>query len=113
MTLTNKIYKRRTLSLIFVLGLSFAARAQDVGVLQPVEDPKVTILPDSTYLFNKRAFEVTNAEMKRLQGVERQHKAENAFIPVLIGLGVGTAVGLTTGIVIGYLVRIPAPPDKQ
>ncbi len=112
MTLTN-FFKRRTFSLIAVLGLSFAARAQDGGVLEPLEEPKVTILPDSTYLFNKRAFEVTNEEMKRLQGVERLHKSENALIPILIGLGVGTAVGVTTGIVIGFVVRPVVLPDKQ
>ena len=72
MTLTTNQKKRRTLYLIAVLGLN--AWAQDGGVIS--DAPKVTILPGDSYLFNKAAFDVTNAEMKRLQGVERLHKSE-------------------------------------
>ena len=104
MALTNRLLKRRTLSLIAVLGLSFTARAQDGGVL---EEPKVIILPDSTYLFNQRAFDVTNAEMKRLQGVERQHKAEQWATPVLIGIAVGFVAGAALAVPVTLVLLKP------
>lgn len=98
MTLTTNQKKRRTLYLIAVLGLN--AWAQDGGVIS--DAPKVTILPGDSYLFNKAAFDVTNAEMKRLQGVERLHKSEQWVTPVLIGMAVGFVAGAAVAVPLTY-----------
>lgn len=87
-----------TLALLLLLGPTLA-RAEDGGVS---DAPVVTILPGPVYQFNERAFTLTNEEMKRLQGVERQHLAERAWVPVVVGLAVGVTLGLVGGVVIGF-----------
>ena len=103
MTLTTNQKKRRTLCLIAVLGLN--AWAQDGGVItiSTADAPKVTILPGDSYLFNKAAFDVTNAEMKRLQGIERLHKSEQWATPVLIGMAVGFVAGAAVAVPLTYV----------
>lgn len=95
MTLTHFIPKRRILALTVILGLN--AWAQDGGTLEQ-DAPKVTILPGDNYLFNKRAFDTTNTEMKRLQGIERLHRSEQWATPVIIGLVVGFVAGAAVAV---------------
>jgi len=83
-----------------VLCLGPPAMAQDGGVV--LDAPRVIRLSNGHYDFNPAAFSAVDAEMRRLQAQERAHKAEPSHAtPVLIGLGVGGAVGLVLGIVIG------------
>ena len=86
-----------------MLALALAlCLSQDGGVS---DAPKVTILPGDNYVFNKPAFDTVNKEMSRLQGVERQHKAEQWATPVVIGLVVGFAVGAAVAVPVTlYLV---------
>ena len=65
---------------------------------EPKDAPVVTILPGDRYEFNKAAFDVTNAEMARLQGVERQHMAEQWAPLFLIGVVLGVAAGAAVAV---------------
>jgi hypothetical protein len=66
-----------------------------------LDAPRVIHLPNNHYDFNDPAFDAVDAELKRLQGVERAHKAEPSWAtPVL--------VGLVIGVVVGGLAAIPA-----
>lgn len=66
-----------------------------------MDAPRVLHLTNGHYDFNDPAFDAVDAELKRLQGVERAHKAEPSWAtPVL--------VGLVIGVVVGALAAIPA-----
>lgn len=80
------------------LTLAFILTAQQV-VAQPADAPVVTILPGDRYEFNKAAFDATDAEMKRLQGVERQHRSEN-WVPLFL-------IAVSLGVVTGVAVAVP------
>lgn len=59
--------------------------------------------------FNAPAEQKLDDELKRLQGVERSHKAESWMTVVLVSSGVGLVVGsVIAGVVVG-LVKSPAP----
>jgi len=86
------------------LLLSLPCFAQDAGV---TDAPKVVILPGDNYLFNKPAFDTVNSEMSRLQGVERQHKAEQWATPVIIGLVVGVVAGAAVAVPVTLYLSKP------
>jgi hypothetical protein len=77
-----------------------------------LDAPKVVKLPGDNYLFNKPAFAKVDDELKRLQAVERAHLGEPQwYVPVLVGLGVGTLAGLVTGLVVrSALDALPKSP---
>lgn len=92
---------RIALALLIVLSAS-SVRAEEDAL--PDDAPKVVILQNGDYLFNKRAFDATNDEMKRLQGVERQHKAEQWATPVIIGMAVGLLAGIAIAVPVTVVV---------
>jgi hypothetical protein len=85
----------RTLALVVagVLGTSSPSFAQDPGAPLDDERPRIIHLEDGSYLLNDLAWNVVNAEVKRLQGVERLHKAEDWKPVVFISAGIGTLMG--------------------
>lgn len=86
----------RTLaSLVLSLTLSFPAWAQDGGVVS--DAPRIVKLANGHYDFNPPAYVTLDAEVTRLQQVERVHKAEPSWAtPVLIGMALGALAGATT-----------------
>lgn len=59
-----------------------------------MDAPRVVKLTNGHYDFNPPAFNAVDAELKRLQQVERVHKGEPAWATPVV-------VGLLTGIVLG------------
>lgn len=95
--------KARALVLLSALVVC-EARAQDGGVVLP-DAPKVVALPSGGYFFNEPAFAAVDAEMKRLQGAERLHKAEPSWAtPVLVGLVLGVVVGAAVAVPVTLVV---------
>ena len=87
-----------------LVALPGVARAQDGGVA--AEDaPRIVKLENGHYDVNDPAFRALDGEMVRLQGVEREHKAESWVKVVLIAGAVGLAAGLAAGVIVG--VSIP------
>jgi hypothetical protein len=100
MTRHRYLLARRTLAPI-ALALALLSRdasASDGGI--PGDAPRIIQLSQGTYLFNKPAFDAVDGEMKRLQGVEREHKAESWGLVLVVGLSVGLLVGVPTGILV-------------
>lgn len=86
-------------TLVLCLTLSsLGARAEDGGLVS--DAPRAVRLDDGSVLFNQPAYTQLDAEMRRLQGVERLHRSEN-WVPVLL---VGLAVGLVGGVVVGAVI---------
>jgi len=62
-------------------------------------------LPNGHFDINPPAFVKLDSELKRLQQLERTHNQEPSHAtPVLIGMGVGGAVGLALGVMVGALL---------
>ena len=76
---------------------------------EPADAPLVLQYPNGSALLNKAAFEKIDVEMKRLQQVEREHKAEPSWvIPILIGVAAGLVVGIpTTAFVVSAAQKKP------
>lgn len=76
---------------------------------KPADAPLVLQYPNGSALLNKAAFEKIDVEMKRLQQVEREHKAEPSWvIPILIGVAAGLVVGIpTTAFVVSAAQKKP------
>lgn len=66
--------------------------------------PLVLKLPTG-YLFNQPAFDVVDAEMKRLQRLERLHREESWLGVVLTGVAVGLVLGAGAVGLLWYLKR--------
>ena len=80
--------------LVAILLLTVPCYGQDAGV----DAPTATRLQNGSVLLNPPAFTKLDDELKRLQQVEREHKAEPPWvIPVLIGGAVGLALGAVAG----------------
>lgn len=67
-------------------------------------------LPGGNYLFNETAFLKVDSEMKRLQGVEREHKGESWLGVLLVGMGTGALLGVITTLTLRWLIPSPVPP---
>lgn len=95
----------RTLAFSLLLALPCYGQ-EPSGVLKeskpaPADAPLVLQYPNGSALLNKAAFDKIDVEMKRLQQVEREHKAEPSWlIPVAIGAGAGLVVGAVVSAVI-------------
>lgn len=98
------VVQRRTLALFLSIALSTPAFAQDAGVL----DAPTAVRLDSGLVLNPAAEKKLDDELKRLQGVERQHKGESWVTVVLVSLGVGLVLGAATGVAVTLAVK-PAP----
>lgn len=62
-----------------------------------MDAPRVLKLTNGHYDFNPAAFAKVDAELKRLQQVERIHKQEPSWAtPVIVGLVIGTLAGAAT-----------------
>lgn len=83
-----------------------AVLAADGGV----DAPRVMQLPGGNYLFNEAAFLKVDSEMKRLQGVEREHKGESWLGVLLVGMGTGALLGVITTLTLRWLIPSPVPP---
>lgn len=95
---------RRTLAFLLVIALP--AFAQDAGVS---DAPMAVRLDNGSLLLNPPAEKALDDEMKRLQGVERTHKAESWTTVVLVSSGVGLVVGAAIAAVVTGLALKPAP----
>lgn len=77
-----------------------------------MDAPRVIKQTDGTYLFNQPAFNAVDAELKRLQQVERVHKGEPSWWqPVVVGLAVGViagTVGTLTGVYLWERLAVTA-----
>lgn len=81
-------------SLVLLLAAS-PARAQDGGVVS--DAPRVVKLPTGHYDFNPAAFAKVDDELKRLQQLERVHKAEPSWAtPLILGVVLGVVVAVPT-----------------
>jgi len=59
-----------------------------------LDAPRVIKQTYGTYLFNQAAFAKVDAELKRLQQVERVHQGEPTWAtPVVVGLVTGVVLG--------------------
>lgn len=73
--------------------------------------PRRQEMPDGSQIWNRTAVDAVDIELKRLQQVEKDARAEkerlvkNGVFFALIALGVGAAAGIAGGIVIGLAVR--------
>ena len=81
-------------ALIVLLCLALPAWAQDL----PADAPKATKALDGSVTFNKPAYADLDAELTRLQGIERLHKRESWATVVVISVAVGLVVGAATGV---------------
>ena len=95
----------RALALILSIALVSPVFAQDAGVS---DAPHAVRLENGSLLLNPAAELRLDDEMKRLQGVERQHKAESWVTVVLISVGVGLVLGAATGVAVTLAAK-PAP----
>lgn len=59
----------------------------------PSDAPVAQKMSDGSVLLNPSAAKAIDDELKRLQGVERQHKAEEWVPVILLSVGVGILVG--------------------
>ncbi len=71
----------------------------------PNDAPKAETQPDGSVLLNPQAAKAVDDELRRLQGVERQHKAEQWAPVVLISVGLGILIGAAA---VGVPVAIAA-----
>lgn len=84
-----------------LVGLLFVAQV-DGGVS---DAPTVVALESGDYIVSKAAFEAVDSEMKRLQLVEIEHKAEaKGDVPWVKVVLVSALTGLVLGAVSGVLV---------
>lgn len=103
MTRPTPLYARRTFASFAcaLVLLSGGARAQDGGL--PEDVPRILRLPGDNYLMNQLAYAKLDDELKRLQGIERQHKGESWSLVVLVGMGVGLVIGVPVGVLLSNL----------
>lgn len=84
----------KTLVLFLSVALASPAMAQEADTPN-LEDwevkPHIVPVPNG-YVFNQLAFDMVNAEVKRLQAVEQNHKAENWAGTVLLAAGIGATL---------------------
>lgn len=75
--------------------------------------PRIVQLENGDYLLPRAAFLVLDAEVKRLQAIEQQHRSERWLTTVLVSAGVGLVVGaLAAGIAVYAAVpKAPASPS--
>ncbi len=95
---------RRTLAFFLVIALP--AFAQDAGV---ADAPLAVRHQNGNLELNPLAEKALDDELKRLQGVERSHKAESWTTVVLVSSGVGLVVGAAIAAVVTGLALKPAP----
>ena len=97
----------RTLAFSLILALPcYGQEVPKESKPAPADAPLVLQYPNGSALMNKAAFDKVDLEMKRLQQVEREHKAEPSWvIPVLIGVAAGLAVGIPTTVVVVSAVQ--------
>lgn len=94
--------------IIAALVAASPASLPDGGMAQ--DAPVVTKLSDDRgFLFSPAAYNAVDAEMKRLQEVERKAKLEKErkqpwVEVILISAAVGLAAGATVGVVVGRLL---------
>ena len=84
-----------------LVSLPGVARAQDGGV----PDAPLAVRTDTGLLLNPAAEKALDDELKRLQGVERQHKNESWFKVVAVSAGVGLILGVAGGIALGFALK--------
>lgn len=99
-------FPRRTLALFLVLSLPCYAQEPSKEAKPVAEDaPVVLKYSNGSALMNKAAYDKVDLELKRLQQVEREHKAEPSWVtPILIGGVVGLVVGaVASAVVVGSL----------
>ena len=89
-----------------LVATPWVARAQDGGVDAP---RAVRLLPGQslnypTLALNEPAEVAVDAELKRLQSLERAHKAESWTGVLITGGVVGVLLGIAAGVVIGYAI---------
>lgn len=89
--------RRILAALVLPLALiSLDARGEDGGI--PADAPVALKLANGSVLMNKQAFEATDAEMKRLQALEKNHKAESWVTVFLVGLAAGALAGAAVAV---------------
>ena len=71
-----------------VLLIAFISKAE-----LPSDAPVAQKMSDGSVLLSPTAAKAIDDELKRLQGVERQHKAEQWAPVILISVGVGILLG--------------------
>lgn len=84
---------------LVVPSLATSARAEDLPT--PTDAPRARLLPSGDVLMNKKAWDLADNEMKRLQAVERDHKNEQKpnFLPAFfIGAGLGLLIGAAVAV---------------
>lgn len=101
----GSVLPRRTLAILLSFALIQPAFAQDAGV----SDAPLAVRIESGLLLNPAAEKKLDDELKRLQGVERSHKAESWLTTVLVAVGVGLVVGAAAGASVA-LVAAPKKP---
>lgn len=72
----------------------------------PPTAPRVTLLASGDYLVPQAAFAAVDAEMKRLQAVEKAHKGESWLTAILVSSAVGLVVGALAA---GFAVYAAVP----
>lgn len=95
---------RKTLACLLSVALALIpvrAGATDGGV--PASDAPLALRTTCGLCLNPPAEKVLDDELKRLQGVERTHNAENWLGVVGTSLLVGLTVGLAAGVAVGLL----------
>ena len=81
-------------------------------LLAQTPPPRVTLLASGDYLVPQAAFAAVDAEMKRLQAVEKAHKGESWLTAILVSAGVGLVVGaIASGLVVHAVSKSPGPPS--
>ena len=93
-------------SLVLLLAAS-PAWAQDGGVV--FDAPRVLKLPSGHYDFNPAAFAKVDDDLKRLQQLERVHRAEPSWAtPLILGVVMGVVVAApTTWLVVSAVKSAP------
>lgn len=85
-----------------------ALLAQVADPTPPPEKPSVVKLADDAgYFVSQVAWSAIDAELSRLQGVERLHKQENWLGAVLVSSGVGALLGAGLASLIWYFSTRP------
>lgn len=75
-------------------------------LLAQTPPPRVTLLASGDYLVPQAAFAAVDAEMKRLQAVEKAHKGESWLTAILVSSAVGLVVGALAA---GFAVYVAVP----
>ena len=95
-------FRARTLAATACLLVSLpgVARGQDGGL----PDAPLARRLDCGLCLNEPAEKALDNELKRLQGVERQHKEESWVKVVLVSGAVGVVAGIALGVALGYAI---------